>query len=221
MTSISLLVFLVLGVAKLVYATPVASSGELIFSHVLYRHGDRTPVMAYPTDPYSDISNWQVPWGALTNIGKQQHLALGKWLRRRYGNVLLSEQYTPNEIYIRSTNFDRTLQSAESNLAGLYPPHGNQAWNADTELQPIPVHTVAVVDDWLIGASVPACPVYKDAMHSLDTTREFLELLDASKAFMEYVSENSGLSIQYTPADLIYILLVRDTLFVQDLYNLT
>lgn len=221
MTSLSLFVLLVLGVAATVCATPVDTSGELIFSHILYRHGDRTPTMAYPTDPYSDISNWPVPWGALTNTGKQQHFALGKWLRQRYGNVLLSEQYTPNEIYIRSTDVDRTLQSSESNLAGLYPPHGNQVWNADIEWQPIPVHTVADVDDWLIGASVPACPVYDEAMHSLDTISEFLELLDESKSIMQYISENSGLPIPNTLAGLGYILLVRDTLFIEDLYNFT
>lgn len=221
MISLFLLVLLALGVAVTVHATPVDARGELIFSHILYRHGDRAPAMAYPNDPYSDASNWPVPWGELTVRGMQQHFALGKWLRQRYGNVLLSEQYTPNEIYIRSTDVDRTLQSSESNLAGLYPPHGNQVWNADIEWQPIPVHTVAAVDDWLIGASVPECPVYDEAMQSFVTTGEFLELLNESKSIMQYISENSGLPIPFTLAGLSYILLVRDTLYIEDLYNFT
>lgn len=216
-----LFALLALSVAATVYATPVNIRGELIFSHILYRHGDRAPTMAYPTDPYSDSSNWAVPWGELTTRGMQQHFSLGKWLRQRYGNVLLSEQYAPSEIYIRSTNVDRTLQSSASNLAGLYPPYGNQVWNADIEWQPIPIHTVSEGEDWLIGGSVPPCPVYDEAMHGLITTSEFLELLDDSKSIMQYISDNSGLPIPHTLAGLRNMLVVRDTLFIEDLYNFT
>lgn len=214
-------VLFVLGVVVTVYATSVDLRGELIFSHILYRHGDRTPVLTYPTDPYSAASNWPMPLGVLTNTGKQQHFALGQWLRQRYGNVLLSEHYTPKEIYIRSTNSDRTLQSSESNLAGLYPPQGKQIWNDDIEWQPIPVHTVADGDDWLIGGLVPACPAYDEAMHNLDTSSEFLELLNESQVIIQYITDNSGFQIPYTSAGLRYIMLVRDTLFVEDLYNFT
>lgn len=31
---------------------------EVVFATVIYRHGDRTPVDTYPTDPYKDRSNW-------------------------------------------------------------------------------------------------------------------------------------------------------------------
>ena len=31
---------------------------EVVFVTVIYRHGDRTPVDTYPTDPYKDRSNW-------------------------------------------------------------------------------------------------------------------------------------------------------------------
>ena len=38
--------------------------------------------------------------------------------------------------------------SAESNLAGLYPPESYQKWNGSkTSWQPIPVHTVSVDED--------------------------------------------------------------------------
>lgn len=46
------------------------------------------------------------------------------------------------QIFTRSTDYDRTLMSAEANLAGLYPPEGQQMFNPNISWQPIPVHTV-------------------------------------------------------------------------------
>lgn len=34
----------------------------------LYRHGDRTPISPYPTDPYRNETSWPVPYGELTNV---------------------------------------------------------------------------------------------------------------------------------------------------------
>lgn len=241
-------VFCLLGLLVIVSATGseenIANAmnrgrGQLIFSHIvsyvfldfitiinnflltltqLYRHGDRSPAATYPTDPY-DESYWPVVWGGLTTLGMQQHFALGKWLRHRYGNILLSEHYTPNEIYIRSTDIDRAIQSAESNLAGLYPPHDDQIWNPELLWQPIPVHSVPAADDWLVLGTT--CPVYNAASQSLDTTREFLKVHNYSESMIQYINEHSGLDIPLTLDGLTTLLLFRDTLFVESLYNLT
>ncbi|RWS05022.1 lysosomal acid phosphatase-like protein, partial [Dinothrombium tinctorium] len=32
----------------------------------IHRHGDRTPIISYPKDPYADTSNWPDGWGQLT-----------------------------------------------------------------------------------------------------------------------------------------------------------
>ena len=73
--------------------------------------------------------------------GKQRHFALGSYVRGKYTGFL-SDTYSPDEIVVRSTDVDRTLMSAQSHLAGLYPPIGNQTWNKDLKWQPIPVHTI-------------------------------------------------------------------------------
>ena len=62
---------------------------------------------------------------------------LGKFLRNRYKDFL-SEKYDENDIYVRASDVDRTMMSAMSNLAGLYPPQGDQIWNPDIHWQPIP-----------------------------------------------------------------------------------
>ena len=49
---------------------------------------------------------------------------LGKKLRDEYmfQREFLSPQYTREEFYARSTDKDRTLQSAQAFLMGFYPP---------------------------------------------------------------------------------------------------
>ena len=51
--------------------------------------------------------------------------------------------YSSDEVFVRSTDIDRTLMSAESHLAGLFPPTDDQLWNPSLQWQPIPVHTVS------------------------------------------------------------------------------
>ena len=64
----------------------------------IWRHGDRTPTGFYPNDPYADPSNWPVDAGELTNTGKLQQYQLGQWLRARFGNILLDDDYSEKQI---------------------------------------------------------------------------------------------------------------------------
>lgn len=44
------------------------------------------------------------------------------------------------QFYIQSTDYDRTIMSAQSYLSGLFPPTSSQIWNPELLWQPIPVH---------------------------------------------------------------------------------
>ena len=85
-------------------------------------------------------------YGQLTSIGIEQQYRLGQYLRIRYGSIL-STTFDPREIFVRSTDFDRTLMSAESNLHGLY--HQRNISNNRTSVQPISMHTERVADDFV------------------------------------------------------------------------
>ncbi|XP_072253039.1 lysophosphatidic acid phosphatase type 6 [Leuresthes tenuis] len=60
--------------------------------------------------------------GQLTTLGMQQLYVLGKRLRRRYieESPFLNATYTPDEVYVRSTNIVRTIESAKCLVAGLF-----------------------------------------------------------------------------------------------------
>ncbi|KRZ95410.1 Prostatic acid phosphatase [Trichinella sp. T8] len=124
--------------------------------HHMYRHGYRTPLGTFPTDEYQE---WAYPNGfrQLTKLGCQQQYELGQYLRGRYANFL-SDHYNASEVYVRSTDTDRTLSSAECNLAGMFPPDESQIWNENIRWQPVPVHTLPTNQEYLLrtGFNCPA-----------------------------------------------------------------
>ena len=61
--------------------------------------------------------------------------------------------------------------SAMSNLAGLYPPKGNQVWNPDILWQPIPVHTRDMANDNLLSSHAE-CPRFKQLYEEVLESKE-------------------------------------------------
>lgn len=119
---------------------------NLVFAIDVIRHGDRTPIENIPTVQHE----WPEGLGQLTPRGMKQEYALGQHLRNVYVDKysLLPSKYTAGTMYVRSSDFDRTLMSAQSLLFGLYPlgtgpslPQG---------FQPIPVHTIPQNQDVLL-----------------------------------------------------------------------
>ena len=66
---------------------------------------------------------FEIERGLLLPQGMRQRYLLGRFNRQKYmiDNDLLSLEYKPEEFYIQSTNFNRTLMSGYSELLGLYP----------------------------------------------------------------------------------------------------
>uniref|UniRef100_A0ABI7ZQL0 acid phosphatase n=1 Tax=Felis catus TaxID=9685 RepID=A0ABI7ZQL0_FELCA len=118
---------------------------ELKFVTLVFRHGDRSPIETFPNDPIKE-SSWPQGFGQLTQLGMEQHYELGRYIRQRY-RKFLNESYKREQVYIQSTDVDRTLMSAMTNLAGLFPPEGISIWNPSLPWQPIPVHTISLSED--------------------------------------------------------------------------
>ncbi|EFN77523.1 Lysosomal acid phosphatase [Harpegnathos saltator] len=188
--------------------------GIIVFANVLYRHGDRTPIAPYPSDPYRSETLWPVPYGELTNLGKHQHLLLGRWLRKRYSH-LLSATYTRYDIYVRSTDVDRTLMSAEANLAGLYPPIKDQIWDR-MKWMPIPVHTIPENQDYVLSGK-KYCARYKCELEKVLNSPERQRINKENAELYSYLTKNSG----YKISSLEHVEHLYNTLYIENLYNKT
>lgn len=68
--------------------------------------------------------------------GKIKSYDLGVTLRNRYKNFLPSD-YNIKIIEPRSSDFNRTKDSLQVVLTGLFPPSAEQAWSSDIHWQPI------------------------------------------------------------------------------------
>lgn len=123
-----------------------------------------------------------------------------------------------NDIYIQSSDVDRTLMSAEANLAGLYTPSGSQIWNNKLPWQPIPVHTTPASLDYITGGSLPPCPSYENALNAYMASAEVKKFEESvQQPFYDYLTAQTGVAIS-NPTNL---LLFRDSWLVETVHNLT
>ena len=93
---------------------------KLLFVWEHFRHGARDPYTQVNLKTWVDFIG--VQWksqGELNSLGLRAHYLLGVATRKKYGNFL-SQNYDPNEIWIISTDVNRTIMSAMANLQGIY-----------------------------------------------------------------------------------------------------
>lgn len=127
---------------------------------VLTRHGARTPL-------YKNPATFSEGESQLTLEGQNQHYQNGLYLRSLYaadaGSINpikgLSATYDDfSKIYVRSSDFDRTINSARSLLMGLFPANaslnlvmadGTTTYSTlgGLGVQEVPVHVVPEMQD--------------------------------------------------------------------------
>ncbi|KAK5986693.1 Intestinal acid phosphatase, partial [Trichostrongylus colubriformis] len=206
-------------------STGGAGDMELLLVQVIWRHGDRSPTKTFPKDPFQE-RNWTFGgggFGQLSPLGMKQHMDLGKLIRKTYVDDMkfLSARYSSEEIYIRSTDTNRTIISAISNLLGMYGPNDGKA---------IPGIDYPAVEGWPPGL-VPI------AIHTVDDDTDYVANTDAycyrrevlwamaknSSMLRAYQNVNAGLfanltrlSGQFVTVDNFWV--VRDALQIEQIH---
>ncbi|KAK0419579.1 hypothetical protein QR680_014215 [Steinernema hermaphroditum] len=197
-----------------------AFADELLLVQALWRHGDRIPQGTYKDDPYQQ-SFWGKKWGEMTNKGMWQEYQQGLRLKQRYIDELkfLNATYDARDIYVRSSDFSRTLQSAYSNLAAFYNSSQNthplqKLW--PNTWSPIPVHTIEKDIDYLLVWDT-ICPRRQQLMTERQRFRGYVDYMKNHKALMDEISTKTGLDI----SDALKLEVFFDTIWIENLYNLT
>ncbi|KAM6223472.1 testicular acid phosphatase [Rhynchocyon petersi] len=201
----------------LLLLTQALAEGPLVFVALVFRHGDRAPLVSYPTDPHKEAAStlWPRGLGQLTREGVRQQLELGRFLRNRY-KAFLSPNYHREEVYIRSTDYDRTLESAQANLAGLFPEAA--PGTPESSWMPIPVHTVPVTEDKLLRFPTRSCPRYHELLREATEAPEYQAALEGWTDFLTRLSNFTGLSLVGEPLRRAWKVL--DTLICQQAHGL-
>ncbi|KPI93945.1 PREDICTED: venom acid phosphatase Acph-1-like [Papilio xuthus] len=188
---------------KLVHRSIDNTEPVLVFS--IFRHGDRTPdqeeLDKYPAEEKSEKLFFPFGKKALTNKGKQRGFKVGEYLRERY-DEFISQLYLPDEIKIRTTDYDRTKMTALTAMSALYPPLPPQRWNPALNWQPVPYDTLEYQhDDLLYWYN---CPRYTKLRNSVYELPEVKKWLEPYESFYSYLSDKTGTNIT-TPEDVFFL----------------
>ena len=106
---------------------------ELIFVYQHIRHGARGPSASYNSLFKDGVDEFRVSWegegdGELTLVGKREHYDIGVRNRHKYGKgknglgLIDFSTYNPEEVLFHVTDYNRTHQSLNSELIGMYQP---------------------------------------------------------------------------------------------------
>lgn len=135
---------------------------------------------------------------------------MGQYLRGRY-QKLIGTDYSPKRVYIRSTDFDRTLLSGSVLAAGLYPLSSEQIWHEKFQTQLVPIHTIPIDQEHLLAWKIP-CPRFKFLIEKQRQSPELKSFLEKFRPSIEYWELHTGMKLNGT----VDIMFLYDTLYIEN-----
>ncbi|OMJ92828.1 hypothetical protein SteCoe_4372 [Stentor coeruleus] len=131
------------------------ASSDLVGLVQIARHGARSPLKKYSWDK----SPWEVNLGELTREGSFQHYIIGKEFRERYiikHHLINSTLFLP-EVYIRSTDYHRTIMSAQAQMMGFFP-EGPELLSQSMNSKALPPFDISILNDTISELKLKALP---------------------------------------------------------------
>lgn len=190
----------------------VTAQATVIWVAEMSRHGSRAPVTFFPWD---EDGRWGNEPGELTCMGMRQHFLIGSELRQRYvvNQEVISGQFNESQVWLQSSDVNRTLMSAESQITGLFPQGPSIDIDlADAFIPPIqipdlsnqldalgtsalpyqrqsfPVHTVPSAEDLMLRP-VKACQAIVNYNNQLIQTTAYNDTAYSSPLVTEILAE--------------------------------
>ncbi len=162
----------------------------LVFFH---RHGARSPEYFMPNDQVNN-GNWtrfedQPIKGMLTRKGANMLHSLGVSMRQRYlidYNITGSDTFERKVYVARSTDFDRTIESAQELLLGFFDGLPNR-------FQSVPIHVMPKsIDDILLAYKGRNCPRLVQLQDEVMKSPEWQQIEKENEAYFQKVSQIGG-----------------------------
>jgi len=175
---------------------PVLANSKLVQVQVLHRHGDRAPIgQGPPKYPIDWVTAIGVQPSQLTGTGTTQATQLGQWLRSRYidETPLVSPNFVPTEVLVRSTQFDRTIATANAVLRSMF----SGATRFDdvsniTTFASVPVNNQPRTNDiWLQGYDMCGSPKIA-IINNLTESQMWKDKVASSQEFLTWFSNATG-----------------------------
>lgn len=182
---------------------------------LLFRHGVISPKYNLPKAK----ADWPMGFMQLTSIGMRDMYERGRTLRAKYVDRLglISPTYRSNEVYVRASNTDRALQTAQLLVLGLYPlgtgpdpaiynaaltpvPAPGQAFTA------VPIHSVALENDKVLRpwTGQANCRKYRSYVNSFPKSRLYKAVAKKHEAFLKRIAAATGVNEKKRPARILY-----------------
>ncbi|KAM3956324.1 prostatic acid phosphatase-like [Aphomia sociella] len=185
---------------KTIIAQDATDGTELVFSLLIHRHGDRTPIESYlsfSNNPTA-LEELSAPYGygQLTDVGKRRAFILGDFIKRRYSE-LLAPRYNRTEVYIRSTDSTRAKMTILSALSSIYLPAPGKGWNSNIDWEPVPYTTVPAKYDF--NQAALNCPTLITFMTSA-MYNSYPDMQEKYADILALLTQKTGYNITAMPA---------------------